>query len=101
LNRAEWLEARKAEWLPVECFHMVFTIDHLISPLVARNEEAMYNLLFRAAARTLKAFGERELGGPIGVVASLHTCGQDLAQHIHLGCIVTGGALSANQEVAA
>lgn len=98
LKRAEWLAARKVEWLPIEYFHIVFTTDHLVNPLVGWNEEVVYNLLFRAASDTLKAFGERELGGQVGIVASLHTWGQDLALHIHLHCIVTGGALSVDGE---
>lgn len=98
LKRAEWLAARQVEWLPIEYFHVVFTTDHLINPLVGWNEKVVYNLLFRTATDTLKAFGERELGGQVGIVASLHTWGQDLAQHIHLHCIVTGGALSADGE---
>ncbi len=98
LKRAEWLAAREVEWLPIEYFHVVFTTDHAINPLVGWNEEVVYNLLFRAATDTLKTFGERELGGQVGIVASLHTWGQDLGQHVHLHCIVTGGALSAAGE---
>lgn len=98
LKRAEWLAARKVEWLPIEYFHIVFTTDHLIHPLVGWNEEVIYNLLFHTATDILKAFGEQELGGQIGIVASLHTWGQDLGQHVHLHCIVSGGALSANGE---
>jgi hypothetical protein len=56
----------------------------------------IYALLFRAAADTLLAFGRdpRHLGGTIGVTAILHTWGQTLAQHLHLHCLVTGGALA-------
>jgi hypothetical protein len=53
-------------------------------------------LLFRAAADTLLTFGRdpRHLGGTIGVTAILHTWGQTLTQHLHVHCLVTGGALS-------
>ena len=56
----------------------------------------IYTLLFRAAADTLLAFGRdpRHLGGTIGITAILHTWGQNLTQHLHLHCLVTGGALA-------
>jgi hypothetical protein len=56
----------------------------------------LYALLFRTAAATLSAFAHdpRHLGGELGVTAVLHTWGQTLTQHIHLHCIVTGGALA-------
>jgi Putative transposase len=56
----------------------------------------IYTLLFRAAADTLLTFGRdpQHLGGTIGVTAILHTWGQTLTQHLHVHCLVTGGALS-------
>lgn len=103
LRRARWLEARKEEWLPIEYFHVVFTLDHALNPLVGWNEEVIYNLLFRVVSETLQKEAVRALGlaedeGEIGIIASLHTWGQDLGQHIHLHCIVTGGALQQTAE---
>ena len=94
LDQARWLEARRAELLPVDYYHVVFTLDHAFNALARCNPRQMYDLLFAAAARTLKAFGVQYLEGDIGVVAVLHTWGQTLEQHLHLHCIVTGGALS-------
>jgi hypothetical protein len=93
-EKAQWLEARKATLLPIHYFHVVFTVDHAVNPLVRANQKAVYDLLFRAATETLKEYGQRYLGGEIGITAVLHTWGQDLGEHIHLHCIVTGGALS-------
>ena len=73
---------------------MVFTIDHQVNPLALWNAEAIYNLLFQKASGTLKAFGKKYLGGDVGFFAVLHTWGQDLGLHIHLHCIIVGGALS-------
>jgi hypothetical protein len=89
-----WLEKQKTHLLPIPYFHVVFTIDHAFNALARVNPEAVYNLLFRTAADTLKAFGQEYLGGEIGFTAVLHTWGQTLTQHIHLHCIVTGGALT-------
>ena len=89
-----WLDRQQRKLLPVEYFHLVFTLDHLLNPLVGWNERAIYNLLFHSAAETLKAFGHQYLGGEIGFMSVLHTWGQTLEQHLHLHCIVPGGGLS-------
>ena len=96
LAKERWLEARRAERLPVEYFHVVFTLPHALNALAQGNPRVLYTLLFRAARDTLLAFGQdpRRLGGEIGVTAILHPWGQTLAQHLHLHCIVTGGALA-------
>jgi hypothetical protein len=94
--RDRWLEARRAELLPIPYFHVVFTLPHALNALAQGNPRLIYGLLFRAATETLLAFGRdpRHLGGTIGVTAILHTWGQTLTQHLHLHCVVTGGALS-------
>jgi hypothetical protein len=93
---ARWIEARRAELLPIPYFHVVFTLPHALNPLAQGNPRVLYTLLFRAAADTLLTFGRdpRHLGGTIGVTAILHTWGQTLTQHLHVHCLVTGGALS-------
>ena len=98
LAKAEWLEAQKSHLLPTHYFHVVFTIDHDFNLIASFNQRAVYNLLFKTASETLKAFGERYLGGQIGFTAVLHTWGQTLTQHIHLHCLVAGGALSFDQK---
>jgi hypothetical protein len=42
--------------LPVPYFHLVFTCDHALNPLVRANQKAIYNLLFDAAGGLLKGF---------------------------------------------
>ena len=77
-------------------FHVVFTLPHRLNALAQGNPRVLYAALFRAAADTLLTFGRdpRHLGGTIGVTAILHTWGQNLSQHLHLHCVVTGGALA-------
>jgi hypothetical protein len=84
--------------LPIPYFHVVFTLPHALNALAQGNPRVIYTLLFRAAADTLLTFGRdpRHLGGIIGVTAILHTWGQTLTQHLHLHCLVTGGALAAD-----
>ena len=97
LTKERWLAARKADLLPIPYFHVVFTLPHDLNALAQGNPRVIYALLFRAAADTLLTFGRdpRHLGGTIGITAILHTWGQALTQHLHLHCLVTGGALAA------
>ena len=96
LARAEWLEARQAELLPVPYYHVVFTLPPLAAEIAFQNKRVVYAILFRAAADTLRdiAADPRHLGAEVGAVAVLHTWGQTLQHHPHLHCIVPGGGLS-------
>jgi len=96
LPKERWLAARRADLLPVEYFHVVFTLPHALNPLAQGNPRVLYALLFRAAWETLATFGAdpRPLGGEVGGLAILHTWGQTLEQHLHLHCVVPGGALA-------
>jgi len=96
LAQARWVEARQAELLPIEYFHVVFTLPHALNPLAQRCPRLLYDLLFQCAADTLRTFARdpRHLGGELGITAVLHTWGQNLSQHVHLHCVVTGGALA-------
>lgn len=96
LVKERWLAARQADLLPIPYFHVVFTLPHALNALAQGNPRVLYTLLFRAVADTLLTFGRdpRHLGGTIGITAILHTWGQTLTQHLHLHCLVTGGALA-------
>jgi len=96
LATERWLAARRREVLPIPYFHVVFTLPHALNPLAQSHPRLIYRLLFQAAASTLTRFGRdpRHLGGDVGVTAVLHTWGQTLTQHVHVHCVVTGGALA-------
>ncbi|MGH9200271.1 MAG: IS91 family transposase [Vicinamibacterales bacterium] len=96
LTQERWRAARTADLLPIPYFHVVFTLPHALNALAQGNPRVLYTLLCRAAADTLLTFGRdpRPLGGTIGVTAILHTWGQTLTHHLHLHCLVTGGALA-------
>ncbi len=99
-TRAQWLEERSAELLPVEYFHVVFTLPHEIGPLALQNQRRIYGMLFQAAAESLLtiAADPRHLGAQIGFLAVLHTWGQNLHLHPHVHCVVPGGGLSADRS---
>lgn len=95
-----WLEDRKSELLPVPYFHVVFTLPHELNPIASYNPEAIYNLLFKAAWATVDTLGrdKKRLNGKTGMLAFLHTWGQNLSQHIHLHCMIPGGALCETED---
>ena len=97
--RAEWFEKREQELLPVDYFHVVFTLPNELGPLALQNKALIYNMLFRAAAQTLLEIGAgwKGLQAKIGFFAILHTWGQKLDYHPHLHCVVPGGGLSLDE----
>ena len=96
LTRAQWLEDRQAELLPVEYFHVVFTLPQEVAAIAYQNKAVVYGILFRATAQTLRtiAADPKHLGAQIGFIAVLHTWGQNLLHHPHLHCVVPGGGTS-------
>jgi hypothetical protein len=66
-----WLEARQADLLPVEYFHVVFTLPQQVAAVAYQNKAVVHGLLFEAAAETLKTIaGDSEhLGAEIGFTA--------------------------------
>lgn len=95
LNQTRWLEARQKDLLPVEYFHVVFTIPNVLHVLFRANPKRCYNLLFAAVRETLQqvAANPEQLGAQIGFTAVLHTWTQTLLYHPHVHCIVPGGGL--------
>jgi hypothetical protein len=87
----DWLIQQEAQLLPVPYFHVVFTLPHLLNPLIQQNQRVLYNLLFQAASQTLLEFGEERFHAQVGVTAVLHTWSQTLGDHYHVHCLVTGG----------
>jgi hypothetical protein len=95
-----WLEARQADLLPVEYYHVVFTLPASISAIAYTNKAVIYRLLFDVAAETLAtiAADPKHLGAQIGATLVLHTWGSALTHHPHVHGIVPGGGLSPDGE---
>ena len=95
-----WLEARQADLLPVDYYHLVFTLPAPISALAYYNKSVIYNLLFQAAAQTLQIIAKdpKHLGAKIGATLVLHTWGSAMTHHPHVHGVVTGGGLSIDGE---
>lgn len=95
----QWCEQQLQQVLPVNYFHVVFTLPHELNPWVQCHPDIIYRCLFQAVWRTIKRFGQepKRLNGKMGMTAVLHTWGQNLSQHVHLHCLIPGGALSEDQ----
>lgn len=92
-NAVDWLAQQEQALLPIPYFHLVFTLPHVLNPLIRQNQAALYSLLFASASATLLEFGRNNLGVQLGITAVLHTWSQTLLDHYHLHCIVSGGGI--------
>ena len=95
-KREEWVRARESELLNVPYYHVVFTLPEALNRVCLYKPRVMYNLLFKTAWAVIKSFAANPkfLGAKTGMVAILHTWGQNLSLHPHLHCIVPGGGVS-------
>jgi predicted Zn-ribbon and HTH transcriptional regulator len=98
--RERWLAARERELLDTSYFHVVFTVPHELNLLALENPRLFYDLLFAASAQTLLeiASDPKHLGAEIGVIAILHTWGQNLLLHPHIHCVIPAGGLSLDKR---
>lgn len=98
--RADWVDARQEDLLPVPYFHVVFTLPDQLSHLSLQNKAAIYDLLFASASQALLelAADKRRLGAEAGFLAILHTWGQRLNHHPHIHCVVPAGGFSKDRK---
>lgn len=92
--RAEWLEQREKELLPVPYFHVVFTVPAMLNSIALHCPEVFYAALLRAAGNALLDVGWSKLKARLGCLTILHTWGQNLSLHPHVHCVVPGGGFS-------
>jgi len=100
LDQADWVDRRMQDLLPVEYFHVVFTIPEELHALFLASSRTAYGLLFSSVAATLHevAANPENLGARIGFLSVLHTWTQTLLYHPHIHCIVTGGGLTVHGD---
>ena len=95
-----WLEARQQDLLPVQYYHLVFTLPAPISDIAYQNKAAIYQILFKTAAQTLRTIAgdPKHLGARIAATLVLHTWGSAMTHHPHVHGIVPGGGFSADGQ---
>lgn len=98
--REEWIRKREADLLNTTYFHLVFTLPLELNQLALYQPECLYNLLFKVAWSVVQSFAadHKWMGAQTGMIAILHTWGQNLNLHPHLHCIVPGGGISSNKK---
>jgi hypothetical protein len=94
--RAAWLQREAQTLLPVDYYHVVFTLPQALGPLALQNRRVLYDLLLRTAWETVQALASdpHYLGATVGLLAVLHTWGQTLCHHPHVHCVATAGGLA-------
>ena len=99
-ERLKWLADRETELLPVEYFHVVFTIPEELAKIAFYSKSVVYGILFRTAAETLLTIARdsKHLGAEIGFFGVLHTWGQNLLHHPHVHFVVPGGGPDADSR---
>ena len=93
-KRVQWIQARERELLNVPYFHVVFTLPHELNQFCLLYAKEIYSALFSSAWQTIKQFSQSEMGTMSGMIAVLHTWGQNLSLHPHLHCIVPNGGVT-------
>jgi hypothetical protein len=95
-KQQQWITARSQELLAVPYFHVVFTLPDSLNTVALRYPEVLDKILFDTVWQILTAFGNnsKHLGAKLGMIAVLHTWGQNLQLHPHLHCIVPKGGVS-------
>lgn len=89
-----WVEKLIENTLPINHFHIVFTVPHCLNKICLWNDKLYYKILFSAVWRTLHSFGYSHYGVESGAVAILHTWGQNLSLHPHIHCLVPAAGYS-------
>lgn len=98
--REQWIQAREADLLNTKYFHVVFTLPHHLNELALEKPDLIYRLLFKTAWSLIKDFGynPKLLGATMGMIAVLHTWGQNLSLHPHLHCIIPAGGITKSKK---
>ena len=95
-KRDEWMQAREKELFRTSYYHLVFTLPDDLNRLALHRPKLVYHLLFQTAWQVVKAFAANSkfIGAAPGMIAILHTWGQNLTLHPHLHCVVPGGGIN-------
>ncbi len=98
IKKQLWIDKMAHILFPIPHFHIIFTLPHQLNELLFYNQKLLYGSFFESIKKALQYTAQLELGGKVGVVATLHTWGSNLSFHPHIHCIVSGGAFSPQKQ---
>ncbi|MFQ5473830.1 MAG: transposase, partial [Dehalococcoidia bacterium] len=92
----DWLEARKAELLPCDYYHVVATVPEETRHLFLSDQKFMYSLFMKtvAGAVTDLVRDRKYVGATPAILMVLHTWTGQLQYHPHTHLLVTGGGVT-------
>ena len=95
-NRERWIDEREKDLLPVNYFHVVFTLPQELNSYCLNFPRELYTILFSASKETIETFARdpKHLGAQTGMISVLHTWGQNLSLHPHVHMIIPGGGIT-------
>lgn len=96
----QWLEARQAELLPCDYFHLTATVPEGLRELFRSHQKTFYHLLMSLTAQCILdlAGNPKHLGATPAILAVLHTWTGTLTYHPHVHCLVTAGGVSGDGQ---
>ncbi len=97
-KRKDWLDKQVDRMLPIDYFHVVFTLPDSLNDLILHNQKILYGVLLKCVKETLMELGRDRLKADVGAIAILHTWGQNLSYHPHVHCVVTGGGINVDSK---
>ena len=95
-NRERWIDEREKDLLPVNYFHVVFTLPQELNSYCLNFPRELYTILFSASKETIETFAadSKHLGAQTGMISVLHTWGQNLSLHPHVHMIIPSGGIT-------
>jgi ferredoxin len=92
-----WHERQASKLLPVQYFMITFTIPESLRTTAWRHQAIFYDILFKAAAETLRTIGKNNHGMRVGMTGVLHTHTRLKTYHPHIHMVMPGGGLIEDQ----
>jgi len=92
----DWLEAREAQLLPCDYYHVVATVPEELRHLFLSDQKLMYSILMKTVANALMdlARDPKYLGATPAILMVLHTWTAQLQYHPHTHLLVSGGGVT-------
>ncbi len=96
----DWLQAKQAELLPCDYYHIVVTVPEEIRHLFLSDQKFMYALFMKTVAGAVIDLtrDRKYLGATPGILMVLHTWTSQMHYHPHVHLLVTGGGVSDDRQ---